>query len=52
LEVVPSYPRQFGGRGEAFARNMIAQEFLIIGTSGIIVASVIIWLVWLWQHAE
>jgi hypothetical protein len=36
----------------AFVRNMAAQEFLIIGTSGIIVASVIIWLVWLWQHAE
>jgi hypothetical protein len=52
LQVVPSYPRQVGGRGEAFARNMAAQEFLIIGTSGIIVASVIVWLAWLWRHVE
>jgi hypothetical protein len=52
LEVVPPYPRQFGERGEAFARNMAAQEFLIIGTSGIIVASVFVWLVWLRRHVE
>jgi hypothetical protein len=37
---------------KAFARNMAAQEFLIIGTSGMIVASVISWLVWLWRQVE
>jgi hypothetical protein len=31
---------------------MAAQEFLNIGTSGIIVASVIIWLVWLRRQVE
>jgi hypothetical protein len=52
LEVVPSYPRQVGGQGEPFVRNMAAQEFLIIGTSGIIVASMIVWLVWLRRYVE
>jgi hypothetical protein len=31
---------------------MLAQDFLIIATSGIVVVSVAVWLIWLRQHVQ
>jgi hypothetical protein len=48
----PPDPRQVGRLGEGSLAPMPGQDFLILGASGIIVASTVVWLIWLWRHAQ
>jgi hypothetical protein len=35
-----------------FRASMFAQDFAIIGASGLVVAGMAFWLVWLWRHVQ
>jgi hypothetical protein len=47
-----SAPRQVVGLALFFRAAMFTHDFAIIGASGVLVAGMAFWLVWLWRHVE